>query len=429
MKKDIISKYLAKYQYGKYTIEKNFSSLKKAVVVVPCFNESDNLPVLIQSLSQNSPESLSATAFLFVINSNVNTAPGVKEDNLRAINFLRNRMNQFDGNPGGLSIGIIDASSNGYALDDKTGGVGLARKIGMDAALSFLCGDNINDGLIVSLDADCTVSQSYLETIFASMADKTDFATIRYSHQASSDVEINNSIIAYEIFLRYYYLGLTYAGSSYALHTIGSAFVCRPGIYMKCEGMNKRKAGEDFYFIEKMAKQGSHKYIKNCAVYPSPRPSDRVPFGTGKAVQNHLLNPEKRNLVYNPEVFLILKRFLELLSGLRSETERFMYQCNKIDKAVVRFLEINNFKSQWINILGKTAKEDQLERQKRLWFDGFRTLKFVHYLRDNGYPNIASGAALSRLISLAKEKMNLPEAEGRLLHDPQTAINYLREIT
>ena len=38
----------------------------------------------------------------------------------------------------GLRIGYIDASSEGYEIPDNEGGVGMARKIGMDMALNLL---------------------------------------------------------------------------------------------------------------------------------------------------------------------------------------------------------------------------------------------------------------------------------------------------
>ena len=68
------------------------------------------------------------------------------------------------------------------------------------------------------------------------------------------DNDETKAIICYEIFLRYYVLGLKFAKSDYAFHTIGSTMLCTPDAYVKVEGMNKRKAAEDFYFLEKLAK-------------------------------------------------------------------------------------------------------------------------------------------------------------------------------
>ncbi len=42
----------------------------------------------------------------------------------------------------------------------------------------------------------------------------------------------------------------------------------------------------------------------------------------------------------------------------------------------------------------------QIYKQKKFWFDGFRTLKLVHYLRDNGYPNLKMIDALNNFNKL-----------------------------
>ncbi|MCK7516438.1 MAG: hypothetical protein MZV64_01280 [Ignavibacteriales bacterium] len=46
-------------------------------------------------------------------------------------------------------------------MDDKNGGVGLARKIGMDLALSKFDYLSINKNIILCTDADCIVDSDY----------------------------------------------------------------------------------------------------------------------------------------------------------------------------------------------------------------------------------------------------------------------------
>jgi hypothetical protein len=53
----------------------------------------------------------------------------------------------------------IDCSSKGFGLKAK-GGVGVARKIGMDSSLPYLNWNN--DPIILSLDADTIVDANYL---------------------------------------------------------------------------------------------------------------------------------------------------------------------------------------------------------------------------------------------------------------------------
>ena len=94
--------------------------------------------------------------------------------------------------------------------------------------------------------------------------------------------------MAYELHLRYLNLFSRFTGFPYAYHTIGSCFGVRAETYASQGGMNKRKAGEDFYFLHKIIPLGEFREINNTCVIPSPRESDRVPFGTGAAIGKYL---------------------------------------------------------------------------------------------------------------------------------------------
>ena len=78
----------------------------------------------------------------------------------------------------------------------------------------------------------------------------------------------------------------------FAFHTIGSSMAVRASSYMRQGGMNKRKAGEDFYFQQKIIPLCGFTECNSTVVYPSPRPSYRVPFGTGRAMLGYLQNGE-----------------------------------------------------------------------------------------------------------------------------------------
>ncbi len=428
---ETVRKYLNKYQYGKYGIEKNFSSTKRAVVVIPCYSEFRNLPALLESLNLNSSGYLNETAFLFVINNSSECAETVRKNNADTLDFFREIISHPENRYGKLNIAIVDAATGNLAPPPKLAGVGLARKIGMDAALSLLGEENFKEGIIVALDADCTVSDNYLEEIFIAFSQNPEgFAIFNYEHTFSDENGINDAITAYEIFLRYYVLGLRFANSHYALHTIGSAFACRPALYIKCEGMNKLKAGEDFYFIEKMAKQSGYKYIKEATVFPSPRPSKRVPFGTGRAVLNYLGEPEKRDLLYDPLIFSILKEWLKVYDEFTENPEAILCKASGIHNALGEFLKMNKFTEHWNKIIRKAASGTQLTFQKKIWFDGFKTLKFVHYMRDTHFPNIPYSTACRNLLTLMD--LRYPEAETQVVNAENSKLsllNLLRELT
>ena len=66
---------------------------------------------------------------LIVVNNSVSSSEEVKLDNQTTLTYLRNLQSK-------INISFIDAASAGKEMDDKNGGVGLARKIGMDLALT-----------------------------------------------------------------------------------------------------------------------------------------------------------------------------------------------------------------------------------------------------------------------------------------------------
>jgi len=112
---------------------------------------------------------------------------------------------------------------------------------------------------------------------------------------------------------------LDFAGFPDSIYTIGSAFAVRAEAYVKQGGMNRRQAGEDFYFLNKLTKLGTVAEINDAFVFPSARVSDRVPFGTGAAMTKWMNEDEDLTKTYNFAAFQDLKRLFDrliLYSGL-----------------------------------------------------------------------------------------------------------------
>ncbi len=181
----------------------------------------------------------------------------------------------------GLRLAYLDASSAGNEMPLKLGGVGLARKLGMDAGLTVMNYHNIYDGRLLCLDADAHVAENYLSSIrrFYENHD-SKAAVVSYAHPLPDDPLHRTAICAYEIFMRYYVLGLSYAESPYAFHTIGSTMTCTARGYVAVRGMNRREAGEDFIFstslpsILLLEKSQRHEFTRQHA-FPRGYPSGR----------------------------------------------------------------------------------------------------------------------------------------------------------
>jgi len=377
------------------------------IIVVPAIAEFENLETLLTSLVNNKPDYFSSTLVIFVINNKPTDSKEVKESNKKSLKLLRSIIRQKDiDNPlvrkvidSGLDIALIDASSKGNEFSEKDSGVGLARKTGLDLALTAF-DYSIEKKIMIWLDADCKVDKNYLNTVVDEFNNKNLFAaTINFSHDVSGTGELTEAIIPYEIFLRYYVIGLKYAKSPYAFHTIGSTIAIDHNAYVKAGGMNKKKAAEDFYFLQKVAKNYKVNTIVSTTVYPSSRHSWRVPFGTGRSITRFLSNNRNEFLLNDPIVFDVLKKWLILFNDKNNnDTNYLMNEAGKINKELKIFLIQRKFPEQWDRILKNSKNSRQLQYQKQNWFDGFKSLKLVHHLRDSAYSVINMFDAINQLI-------------------------------
>jgi len=399
---DKISAYLDKRASNTWHIENDHKKYFQKIIVVPAIAESDTLPKLIKSLEKNDKLELHNTLLLIVINNSVSSSEEVKSDNQKTLAYLRKIKSK-------VNISFIDACSAEKEMDDKNGGVGLARKIGMDLALKKFDYLSINKNILLCTDADCIVDSDYLSEISQEFnRNNFEAAVVNFAHDISSRNKETKAIICYEIFLRYYVLGLDFAKSDYAFHTIGSTMLCTPEAYVKVEGMNKRKAAEDFYFLEKLAKIYPIGEIKSTYVHPSKRSSWRVPFGTGRSVDRFLTDTKDEYLLYNPRSFIILKTWLEIFfnKSLNKYSDLLKIAKN-IDISLFEFLTGQDFERFIDKVLLKTSNPIEIEKQKHFWFDAFRTLKLIHYLRDATYPNVNMFDAIDELLKMMKIENNI----------------------
>jgi len=253
---------------------------------------------------------------------------------------------------------------------------------------------------LVCLDADTIVQPDYLAAIeghFDSAAEGG--ASIPYRHRPADDPAGQAAIDRYELFLRVYVLGLELAGSPYAFHTVGSAMACRVSAYAASGGMNRRQAGEDFYFLQQVHKVAGVAPLTGTIVHPSPRPSHRVPFGTGRAVGDMLAQGGERLLFYQPVLFDILGEWLRCVVGHDgADGEALMRRADGISPHLARFLEQTGFSAAWDSLLRHNPDEIRLMTAFHGWFDAFRTMRLLHHLSDNVWPRIPPEQAVVPLL-------------------------------
>lgn len=343
------------------------------VVVIPVLGESENLPSTLQSLAQLPANQREKLLIILVVNNRASHDEFMKQDNLRVLEWLKAGRWQDQ-----LQLAWVDCASPGCELPPKRG-VGLARKIGFDLALTV----GLDEVLLFSLDADTLVEGNYISAALDAFDSLVDCGFYPVRHQESERADLQEAVEAYELYLERYTLGLRSAGSPYAYSVYGSALAFTGEAYALADGMPaKRLAGEDFYFMQNLAKHLTIKTLDS-TVHPSARLSVRTPFGTGQRLLDFINEGSIEKHQYHQVSFEALKELIDSIKThqtLRSAEEVLSHLSYR---PVADFLMEEGFESVWTGICQNHARS-HANRLKAFhnWFDALKTLRLLHYLED-----------------------------------------------
>jgi len=297
------------------------------------------------------------------------------------------------------SLFIIDRCQIGLPIPKKQG-VGLARKIGADILCQLIANQQIRSPWIANSDADAILPDDYFSTGHSTKESPNTAALIypyRHISQDNSDNILTTRL--YEFSLHYYVSGLQWAGSPYAYQTLGSTIAVHYQHYAQVRGFPKRSAAEDFYLLNKLAKTGKVVSLKGPIIKLLARESERVPFGTGPAVKALAERDSVFDLpLYHPQTFSYLKAFLNWARTLCHEDS---YNSNS-PLAIPGSVLSGNFDGPLLLAVSEQMGlpsalthcfEQGQSAEKRLqhfhtWFDAFKTLKFIHAIRDKKLASI-----------------------------------------
>ena len=360
------------------------------VVVIPCLNEPEIIRTL-EALWACEPID-SFCEVIVAVNNSESSFDEVKDFNSKTYHQLLEWKKANDRK--NLVLLPIYAPS----VQAKFAGAGMARKIGMDEAVRRLNAVYKPDGIIISLDSDCLVSSNYLKQIVSVFSqDKSCFAaTINFRHRFE---EIKNAqqeagMRLYEDYLHYYKQALDYTGFPNSIYTIGSAFAVRAEVYVKQGGMNRRQAGEDFYFLHKLTKLGNLTEITDAIVYPSGRVSDRVPFGTGAAMTKWMNNTTDLTMTYRFDAFLDLKQlFCRVVDFYKINSTRYIEIFVFLPAPIQEYLSVILFEEKLTEINRNSSTPETFRKRFFQVFDAFQVLKFMNHVHERHY-----------------QRQNLPEA-------------------
>jgi len=316
----------------------------------------------------------------------------------------------------GRHVLLVDRCSADREIPVKQG-VGLARKIGGDIALVLYRLNRLNSAWCGFTDADAILPADYFQRLLAQK--KGIAAVFPYLHNPEGGKLHQQVIKHYQVKLDHHVAGLRQAGSPYAFHTIGSTIAVNLNYYEQVRGIPARAAGEDFYLLNKLAKLGAIECLPGVPIVLSGRRSLRVPFGTGPAIDRSLKKDSKPLTVYNPVSYRLLKVLLAsvddvwqqamvtqraehlnssdaMVMRIENSLERLRHQfdavlrqacvsCRKdlAGQCIGHFQLLQNMRG----MLSQSTSQRIFRRHFHCWFDGFRTLKFIHWWRDHGLPD------------------------------------------
>ncbi len=251
-------------------------SFPRIYIALPVLNESPFLPRFLACLQNQTWQNFSLTVCVNQYDNDWNDPERKKlcEDNRKSLLLLRQDFP--------FPIEVIDRTSPGRGWPSRKGGVGFARKTAMD---QIAAGAQDND-IIVSMDADTDYPPEYLSVIIRHFQDHPYHIglSLPYYHRQTGDEWHDRLLLRYELYMRYYALNMIRIKNPYRFTALGSAMAFPVWAYRKVSGLTPVQSGEDFYFLQKLVKNGTIGYWAPTTAYPSARFSDRVNFGTGPAL-------------------------------------------------------------------------------------------------------------------------------------------------
>ena len=386
------------------------------IVMIPCYDDAFIFETL-RSL-ENAHPIASKTEVIVVVNSGETTPKEIVERNRTIYNKLQQQANTACY----AHFQLLPLWIEGTAK--KKAGVGFARKAGMDEAVRRFAAIGLPQGLIVSLDADTLVAPNYLEVVEKAYKDTSAHCfTFQFRHLFDTERYSEDEIRAcklYEIYLRYFRLALKTLNVPYAIHTIGSCFAVRAEAYTKLGGMSVRQAGEDFYFLQKAVKMHPIREINECVVFPAPRVSDRVPFGTGASVRNIVKAGHYR--VYNFELFRLLKKFYDLFPALEQEDIQ-----EKIPQEIIAYIRRKSFNDSLAECRKYASSPNAFKKRMYDKFDAFFIVKFLNsFDSTSNFPPVDVLEAARMMIDEIKDSLNV--VANNIHHQPKTRYKDHNEL-
>jgi hypothetical protein len=222
--------------------------------------------------------------------------------------------------------------------------------------------------------------------------------------------------------MRYYRNALLYTGFSNSIYSVGSCFAVKARAYIAQGGMNRRKAGEDFYFLQKISMLGEIGEINSTTVYPSSRLSDRVPFGTGPAIKKYCEGNITLEYSFPLEVFEILKSIFSKIEEFYLIGDKLKAEDISLNASFISFCNETKLLDEICELKANCSSVDIFMKRFFHLFNAFRVLKWLKYSLLNGFPQKSLLSESRKLLQL------LGFDENEIATDPKLVLNLYRSL-
>jgi|JI10StandDraft_1071094.scaffolds.fasta_scaffold50951_2 hypothetical protein len=344
-------------------------------IVIPAYREATYIEKTLVSIEKSVQYSIEKNwipRVIVVVNNPTGVSDSFRRENQLLIQSLMDLRSTLS-----FPLDVLDYTDPGIK-----NGVGEARKIGMNYAIAKYLNDPKD--LIVSLDADCTVELNYVSALFQIHLKGSAF-TLYFEHALDSE-----SIIFYELYIRYLRWGHIKANSPFAHYSVGSSLGTNVENYTKIGGMTPRSATEDFHFLNKLRRQGPIQYNTSTTVKPSSRQSERVTLGTGYFLTKSKTDFEQafsKLMLPHPADFEKLKSAISILENFDGTSSlNDLFQKNDLSD-VYQDLHKNGVIEKIYKIFETTTQVKIYQNRIMEVFDGLETLRTLRsmWIKNNNH--------------------------------------------
>ena len=129
------------------------------------------------------------------------------------------------------------------------------------------------------------------------------------------------------------------------------------------------------------------KLLNDVFVYPMARYSDRIPFGTGPALQKIINEPDGQMKTYSFESFLELKEFFNLRqSFFKQNAELIRQKIVQLHPAIIEFSEQTAVLSEIEDSNQNSATLLAFEKRFFHHFNAFKIIKYLNFTHPKFFP-------------------------------------------